>query len=207
WIDYQMPQLYWTLENKVAPSMHLAHWWSDNSSGRHVDGGPEVDRTMQNADIPPSKEASQLRHKVNITRDNENLQGSCFWPGYYVVDNHGGIADSLAADLHAFPALVPEYPWISGEIPAAPENVAVRGNLLKWNSADAHGSVNDAVRFVVYCFDENDEIDLGDPSAILTVTVAREMKIPEDIPRNSIFVVTALNRVNAESEPAGFVIY
>ncbi|MDE7125942.1 MAG: family 10 glycosylhydrolase, partial [Muribaculaceae bacterium] len=47
WIDYQMPQLYWTLENKVAPSMHLAQWWSDNSYGRHVYVGQDVDRTMQ----------------------------------------------------------------------------------------------------------------------------------------------------------------
>lgn len=207
WIDYQMPQLYWTLENKVAPSLHLAEWWSRNGFDRHVYIGQDVDRTMQTRDLPPSREASQLRHKIMITRENDRLQGNCFWPGYYVTANHGGIADSLAADLHAFSALVPEYPWLSSEIPAAPKRLSINGRLLKWQTPKVSARINDPVRFVVYCFEENDEIDLGDPSAIMAVTPAGEYEIPADIPSGSIFIVTALNRVNNESDPSEFITY
>ncbi len=207
WIDYQMPQLYWTLENKVAPSMHLAQWWSENAFGRHIYIGQDVDRTMQNPDIPPYADQSQLRHKIEITRENDNIQGSCFWPGYYVTENHGGIADSLAADLHAFAALVPDYPWLGGQTPRAPRGLSVNGRLLSWDSSPVRMSVDDVTRYVVYCFEENDEIDLGDPSAIMCVTPACQYSIPEDIPRGSIFIVTALNRVNAESGPSEFITY
>lgn len=208
WIDYQMPQLYWTLENKVAPSLHLAEWWADNACGRHVYIGQDVVRTMDNPDLAPSTDLSQLNHKVRITRENPSLQGSCFWPAGEITANHGGIADSLAADVHAFMALVPAYPWIDDACPHAPRNVAVKGHTLQWESHAPKGHTNDATRFVVYCFDENDEIDLGDPSAIIAVTPESSYKIPEEIPRGSIFVVTALNRVNNESEPGQpFVTY
>ena len=35
WVDYMLPQLYWTLEKKVASSEKLAYWWNDNANGRH----------------------------------------------------------------------------------------------------------------------------------------------------------------------------
>jgi len=207
WIDYQMPQLYWTLENKIAPSMHLAQWWSENAFGRHIYIGQDVERTMNTPDLPPSTEKSQLRHKIQITRDNEALQGSCFWPGYYITDNCGGIADSLASDIHAFTAIVPEYPWISTDVPETPAEVCITGRVLKWKASEPEGKINDPVRFIVYCFEENDEIDPGDPSAILCVTPEHQFEIPSDIPPKSIFIVTALNRVNTESDLSEFITY
>ena len=118
WVDYLMPQLYWDLEHKAASYLTLVDWWNRNAGGRHLYVGQDVDRTMKFADIGYSTEKSQLRHKINLTRNADNIQGNCWWPGYLITKNTAGVADSLKIDFQATISLVPEYPWISSKRPA-----------------------------------------------------------------------------------------
>ena len=61
--------------------------------------------------------------------------------------------------------------------------------------------MNDAVRFVVYRFDTDKKVNLDDASAIVAVTNSRELKIATP----GVYIVTALNRVNIESESSAKV--
>ena len=90
WVDYLMPQLYWDLEHKAASYLTLVDWWNRNAGGRHLYVGQDVDRTMKFADIGYSTEKSQLRHKINLTRNADNIQGNCWWPGYLITKNTAG---------------------------------------------------------------------------------------------------------------------
>ncbi len=195
WIDYLLPQLYWELEHKRASYLTLVDWWNKNAEGRHMYIGQDVAVTMQKPDNV-SDEPTQLRHKVNLTRAAENIDGNCWWPGYSVTSNVGGIADSLARDLQSTIALVPEYPWISKEKPAAPV-VKLSGRTLSWQAPAAAGTASDAVKYVVYRFDSEREIDLDASDAIQSLqwTTSYTATSP------GVYVVTALSRVNTESEP------
>lgn len=198
WIDYNLPQLYWELEHKKASSLSLVKWWNDNANGRHVYIGQDVKKTMDLPDLAPSKEKSQLRTKVRLSRELPNVQGNCWWPGYLVTANQGGIADSLSRDLQSTHALVPEYPWISAERPSAVKARFHKG-VISWKAPKASGKVNDVVRFAVYRFPvgtKKPEID--DSSVIVAVTPATSYKADKP----GVYVVTALNRVNNESEPS-----
>ncbi|MDE6306326.1 MAG: family 10 glycosylhydrolase, partial [Muribaculaceae bacterium] len=119
WIDYQLPQLYWELEHKAASTLTLVNWWNDHAYDRHIYIGQDVERTMKAADISGSADRNQLNHKVRLSRELPNVQGNCWWPGYSVTANVGGVADSLSSRLQSTPALVPSYPWISSRIPDA----------------------------------------------------------------------------------------
>ena len=59
-------------------------------------------------------------------------------------------------------------------------------------------SPDDAVKFVVYRFEPGDEIDLENSEAIEGVTWRNEFTAEDP----GIYVVTALSRVNQESEPS-----
>ena len=197
WIDYNLPQLYWELEHKRASTLELADWWNRNACGRHMYYGQDVNNIMKHPDLAPSAEKTQLRHKVELSRQLPNVQGNCWWPAYSVTANVGGVADSLANDLQSTIALVPEYPWISTEKPAAVTGVTAQGKTLSWKSLKPRGKVNDQVRFVVYRFDAKAKPDFNDASAIVAVTPGHEYQAKKP----GVYYVTALNRVNAESEP------
>lgn len=198
WIDYLLPQLYWELNHKSASYLVLVDWWNRNAEGRNLYIGQDVGVTMKKPDLPPSTDPTQLRHKVNLTRAGENIGGNCWWPGYSVTANTGGIADSLARDLQSTVALVPTYPWISDRTPAAPSSVKADGRRITWTAPAPAGTPDDAVKFVVYRFDSPEAIDLEAADAIEAVTWSPEFTA--DGP--GVYVVTSLSRVNQESEPA-----
>ena len=198
WIDYLMPQLYWDLEHKLASYLTLVEWWNNNACGRHLFVGQDVAVTMKKPDIGDSNENSQLRHKINLTREAENIQGNCWWPGYSITDNTGGVADSLTIDLQATVAVPPAYSWISQKRPASVKGLSHKDGKLTWDAPHIKKSPDDAVKFVVYRFEPGDEIDLENSEAIEGVTWRNEFTAEDP----GIYVVTALSRVNQESEPS-----
>lgn len=201
WVDYLIPQLYWTLENAIASSEILAKWWGDNVKRRHVYIGQDVKTTMGSPDLSPSKDKSQLRTKIQITRDNPSLQGSCWWPGYSLTENLGGVADSLSSSLQSHIALVPPYPWISDIAPSAPSNVKIDGRKLKWVRPKKKGVPEDAVRYVVYGCAAEKKINIDSPECILAVTDSDNYPI-DQFPRGYKFAVSSLSRTNIESAPS-----
>lgn len=202
WVDYLLPQLYWDLEHKAASYITLVDWWNRNSNGRHLYVGQDVERTMKFADIGESTEATQLRHKINLTRAAKSINGNCWWPGYLVTQNKSGIADSLKIDFQSTLALVPEYPWISTKRPAKVSGFKRDGSVLKWMAPKPKGSADDVVKFVVYRFEPEEEIDLENTEAIEAVTWKHEFNFSDP----GVYIVTALSRVNQESAPSRTIV-
>lgn len=205
WIDYLLPQLYWELEHKRASTLELANWWNNYTNGRHMYYGQDVDNIMKHPDIAPGTDKTQLRHKVQLSRDLANVQGNCWWPGYSVTKNVGGVADSLANGLQSTIALVPAYPWISAEKPAPVSLAPVKEDgLLKWTSPAKEGKVTDVVRFVIYRF------PLGQTNLNLDDAQYIEAVVPGNTYRATkpgIYMVTALNRANNESKPGNATLF
>lgn len=209
WIDYLVPQLYWTLDLKAAPSRHLAKWWNDNANGVDVYIGQDVQRTMTNKD-PGNNDTNELDTKVKLSRELPNVKGNVWWHCYWVTGNLNGVADSLALKYQSTIALPPVY----GDTKLKPEKVK---NLrlekennrlfLKWDKPNVskHQSANDPVRFVVYQFFPDEQIDTEDPETIIAVTPYSSVLV-EDVSdgpaaRGSTFIVTAVDRMNRESDP------
>ena len=153
---------------------------------------------MNKCDLTPSTESTQLRTKIDMTRDAANIQGSCWWPGYSVTKNYGGIADSLSVIHHNYPALPPSYPWISTSMPESPYELSVIKGALSWKAPELTGEIDDCVRFVVYRFDSDKSFDLEDASKIVAITPEKTIQIKKP----GYYVVTALNRINNESFPS-----
>ncbi|MDE6121440.1 MAG: family 10 glycosylhydrolase, partial [Muribaculaceae bacterium] len=195
WIDYLLPQLYWEMNHKAASYKVLVDWWN-NSAGRnrHLYIGQDVERTMKR---------SELDIKVELTRKNPNINGNCWWPGYSVCRNFGGVADSLATGPQASVALVPSYSWLRSGTPEAVSCVRIaEGNKIEWLAPEVRGKTEDVVRFVVYRFSGTDNIDTNDAGAIVAVTPECNYTPTKD----GVYVITALDRVNNESEASDPVV-
>lgn len=213
WIDYLAPQLYWTLDLKVAPTRKLAYWWNDNVDPKcHLYIGYDVQRTMNNA---IGNKPNELSTKVDLSRSLPNVKGNIWWHGYWVTGNYKGALDELASTHQAFLSLAPAY----GDTNITPTKVtnvhagSIDGhNVITWDyPEDYAGAVSpasteeqeatDPVKFVVYEFFEGEEIDLSDPRAIIAVTPLNAVRI-DSAEKGTVFIVTSIDRMNRESEPS-----
>ena len=209
WIDYLAPQLYWPLDQKTAPSRHLAQWWNDNANGVDVYIGQDVQRTMTNAD-PGNNDSNELDTKVKLSRKLPNVKGNIWWHGYWVTDNLNGVADSLALKYQSTIALPPQY-GDRKEKPVKIKNLRlVKDNgkmFLTWDKFTPQEQLHptDPVKYVVYQFFPGEPTDIEDPETIIALTPFHTVLV-EDISDGpsaecSTFVVTAVDRMNRESEP------
>ncbi len=194
WVDYLLPQLYWELDHKAASFLTLVDWWNKNAgNNRHLYVGQDVKRTI---------DKSELKHKVLLTRDAKNIQGNCWWPGYELTRNTGGVADSLSSQYQHYPALVPQYPWKYQGTPHAVDGLRVNKKRISWTKPQPIGKASDVVRFAVYRFDSIDDIDISRGDALVDITGTADFTAT--VP--GCYVVTAIDRVNNESEASNPVI-
>lgn len=199
WVDYTLPQLYWELEHPRASTLVLADWWNNVGLNHHLYIGQDVSNIMKHADLEPSTNPTQLDHKIRISREAENVQGNCWWPGYTITANFNGVADSLSTNQQSTIALVPEYPWIEsvepGMIDTYPQ-MEGETTVLKWDAPAQKGNINDVVRYVVYKFDDIFSIDYDKADNILMITPETSLVLTEP----GVYAVTGLNRVNKEGK-------
>ena len=189
WIDYLLPQLYWELDHKSASYRVLVEWWNENAGkSRHLYIGQDVERTMKK---------EELAEKMKPVRALNNISGNCWWPGYSLTKNSGGIADSLCVNYQKTIALPPACSWLGTTQPAAPGNIGVENDkTIVWTADMPKGKTDDAVRFAVYRFDSPEEIDINRAENIVAVTPNLFYKPTQ----SGTYVVTAIDRVNNESE-------
>ena len=209
WIDYLAPQLYWTLDMKAAPSRHLAQWWNDNANGVDIYIGQDVQRTMTNAD-PDNNDSNELDTKVKLSRKLPNVKGNVWWHGYWVTDNLNGVADSLALKYQSTIALPPEY-GDKNRKPAKVNNLKLVNNngqiFLTWDKSPQGSSekASDQVRFVVYQYFPDEHVDIEDAESIIALTPFNAVLVEDSsagpTAEGSTFIVTALDRMNRESDP------
>lgn len=195
WVDYLLPQLYWELGHKSASYLTLVDWWNKNAGQkRHIYVGQDVKRTI---------DKSELCNKVSLTRRACNIRGNCWWPGYELTRNTGGVADSLAVQYQHYPALVPQYPWIFDGKPHTVEGLKLgQKRVISWSAPKPCGKAADVVRYAIYRFDNLDDIDIERHDALVDIVGTNEFTAPQP----GCYVVTAIDRVNNESEPSAPVV-
>jgi uncharacterized lipoprotein YddW (UPF0748 family) len=196
WIDYIMPQVYWEIGHPAADYANLVNWWNNNSEGRHLYIGQSVDRTMK---------AGQLTLKMKYERTLPNISGNCFWPANEILWNNGGVSDSLKANYHRHPALIPPYRHKSRRSPGKVKDLAAElfpdGVMISWEANLESQNPAHANYFIVYAFPENGKTDLNNPTNILSITNKKSYLLPYNkLKGNLRIIVTAVNRYHNEGK-------
>ncbi len=209
WVDYLVPQLYWTLDMKAAPSRKLAKWWNDNvPQGVDLYTGWDVQRTMSNAD-PGAGDKNELATKVRLSRELPNVKGNVWWHGYWVTDNLKGVADSLANRHQRTLALPPS--WGDKNIrPDAPHGLTYETKdglaIISWDPPvkGEHHSEKDVIRYAVYEFFPGETPDIENTEALISISPVNALAVGEadGSLKGNTYLVTALDRMNRESAPA-----
>ena len=182
----------------------LVKWWAKNTENRPLFIGQSVMNTVQHAD-PDNSSINQLPRKMALQRAYQTIGGSCQWPASAVIENAGKYRDALVQEYHKYPALVPVFDFMDNKAPDKVRKVkkvwTADGYLLFWTAPKAEDEMDKAVQYVVYRFDNKEDVDLEDPSHIVAVTRNNFYKMPYENGKTKYrYVVTALDRLHNESK-------
>lgn len=201
WIDYLMPQLYWEHNHKAAPFSVLQPWWYEHCYKRHVYYGLGLYR-MTTAKAGPWSTPAELLWQLRDIRGKCPNSGYSFYSATCFNKVKPALLDSLKNSYNKLPALVPAMTWLDSVEPQAPI-LRIKGADLQW---DTENPDNEPLRFVVYRFSAKEPIDLERTDRI--VAIQNENNYRDQDARkhkNSVYVVTALDRTWNESKPSNTV--
>ncbi len=118
WLDYCAPQLYWAVGAKEQSFPALLKWWTgQNPLGRHLWPG------LNDAKVgggPAGWPASEIVNQIRLTRRQPGAGGVIHWSMSSLMTARGGLAEALAREVYAQPALVPASPWRGNAAPGRP---------------------------------------------------------------------------------------
>ena len=158
---------------------------------------------MKAADLDrPSR--NQLTRKMELERSLPYVHGNCWWPGYEVWRDNGGIIDSLFYNYQKYPALIPAYTHQHNRQPKEVKDLTVewgtKGCKLSWRVDGDRRDPENAQYFVVYRFPKSGKVKLSDPSKIVAITRETSYLLPyKGGDKNYRYVVTAVDRFHNES--------
>ena len=166
YIDYMLPQLYWSIDHKTASYSKLLKWWADNSSNANVYIGNGSYKIKSDSDkkwfIP-----SEIPNQIDLTRTYPNIQGNAYFSAKSFVNNNKDVTTFLENNQYKYPAIplpVPSNIKTGNERPLI-YSFYTEGNSYQFSFKKTQ---SEQIRYiVVYSTDNNMRLDSTDPSQIV----------------------------------------
>lgn len=203
WVDYCVPQIYWQIGHPTADYKELVKWWNNYAGNRPLYIGEDIERTVKYAD-PKNPLSHQQPAKWLLKDQAKNVKGTVLWYAKMAVDNPGNYGLKLRYDYWHTPALQPLMPFIDNKAPRKPKKIKIthidNEYYISWKAPKGKEWKDKANKYVIYCFDKNETINLEDPSHILAITYNTTYKLPtlKGNPKK-VIIITALDRMENES--------
>lgn len=205
WLDYVVPQLYWSIGYGPADYRELAGWWSRLAARTKVQlyTGQAAYRVGQ----AQFKDPAELSRHVRLDHGHKEIRGQVYFSAKSVTGNARGFADRLRADHYGRPALIPELPRRRGKAPlpvsavrAEPAEGKARGVRLSWKGSSA-------AAYAIYRLDGRAAPCAPVDGRQLLATrpgggKAEFTDATAQAGRTYTYVVTALDRLHAQSRPS-----
>lgn len=201
WIDYVTPQIYWHIGFEPAEYKTLVRWWSKNTYGKHLYIGQAAYRMGGKGWEDPK----EIINQVNFNRTFPQVNGSMYFSAKSFMKNNDSINSKMKA-IYPTKALVPSMPWIDKKPPAAPileEVSGTQGDGIKLEWKDGLSGENRY--YVVYRFNEDEEVDVNDPNNIIATVqhkhYSRQSWLDTDVEKRTryTYVITTVDRLHNES--------
>ncbi|WP_169719256.1 glycoside hydrolase family 10 protein [Algoriphagus mannitolivorans] len=108
WVDYMLPQLYWSMEHRLASYRKLADWWSNNTYNTNVYIGNGPYKIREDSD-EAWKNPGELNTQVNYTRTLPQIHGNAYFSAKSMYLKNRDIASMLKNELYNKPTLPPSF--------------------------------------------------------------------------------------------------
>lgn len=148
WVDYFVPQLYWSIGSEEQSFPVLLKWWSQqNTKSRHLLPGLDITKTVTltpepNVDKNRKRWPDQeILNQIRLCRKQSGVDGHVYWNMKSLMRNQS-LDAALETQLYTQPALIPASPWLGDNRPAKPPvkvaEVTATRLRLTWAAGDAN---------------------------------------------------------------------
>lgn len=166
WIDYIVPQLYWSLDHPKASYSKLLKWWSENSKNTAIYIGNGTYKINTDSDKKWNN-PYEIPNQIDITRTYKNVQGNAFFSAKWFVNKNQNVAQLLMDNQYKYPALPYAVP--------NSKQIVIDSPLINRVEKDDISScfhinypLNSKVRYImVYQAKRASKIDVNNPSQII----------------------------------------
>ncbi|UZR95881.1 glycoside hydrolase family 10 protein [Chondrinema litorale] len=209
WIDYVIPQIYFSTEHKHANYRTLVRWWNRNTFNRHLYIGQAAYKIYWDRDKTwYSKQ--EMPKQLSYNRSLNQVKGSVFFRANSFMRNRGNFRDSLETNWYKYPSITPPMPWKDDVPPRKPDNFKVtlqnNGMQLSWEKPAPAQDNDNAIRYILYKLPIDSHPDvIENPQNILAILDGEHFTFT-DTAANSYetheYLITSLDKLNNESAPA-----
>lgn len=168
WIDYILPQLYWSIDHKTASYSKLMKWWSQNTpSNTALYIGNSTYKIKSDSDKKWNN-IYEIPNQIDLTRSYPNVQGNGFYSAKWFVDKNQDVVKLLSENQFKYPALPLPVPNLKKNISETLEISSINKDKdTFYISFQPLKQLAKARYIVVYSAQDSSKINIADPSQIL----------------------------------------
>ena len=173
WIDYIMPQLYWSMNNPRASYSKLVKWWSENSNNTALYIGHASYKIRGDADKSWNY-LTEIPTQIDYARSFKKVGGSAYFSAKWFTDKNFDIVRLLEENQYKYPALTTAVPNLKHVIIDTPVITEFAQDSLKYRFT-IKDPLNTKVRYMVlYGADHISKIDINDARQIIDKVIVRQ---------------------------------
>ncbi|SMD45938.1 Uncharacterized lipoprotein YddW, UPF0748 family [Aquiflexum balticum DSM 16537] len=107
WIDYLIPQLYWSMDYNLASHRELINWWSKNSNNTKIYIGNGPYKIRNNADKAWDN-PMEIPNQIGLSKITPNISGNAYFSAKSLYLQNRDVADLLYKNHYQQAVLTPD---------------------------------------------------------------------------------------------------
>jgi uncharacterized lipoprotein YddW (UPF0748 family) len=207
WVDYLLPQLYWSMDHKTASYTKLLKWWAENSKNVAIymgNGSYKINTDSDKKWFNPN----EIPNQIDITRSYPNVNGNAFFSAKSFINRNKAVTDLLLQNQYKYPALAYVVPNSKKDLLVVPRVSQIK-EVENYSSFSIPYPENCLIRYlVVYRGDNYEKLNTEDASQILDKVAFDEDKntITITLPKNTLeknfaYAISFIDYFGNESKP------
>jgi len=117
WLDYLVPQVYWSMDLPVASHRKITDWWAQNSTNSNLYIGNGPYKIRNNSDKAWDSK-NELPEQLRFARNTRAVKGNVFFSAKSLMDDNADVVKKLRRKYYRREALPPASPWMQGQATA-----------------------------------------------------------------------------------------
>ncbi len=208
WIDYLIPQLYWSMDYNLASYRELISWWSRNSHNTKIYIGNGPYKIRNNADKAWDN-PMEIPNQITLTRATPQLSGNAFFSAKSLYQKNRDVSNIIANDHYFQPAFTPAFDAENHIPKETVTNLAVMENGY---SLEFEENIRSEYRYLVIYTGTSlkDIINKTDPEGFKKIPLSHIQNDQFQLPENSLqkyIAVSFLDYYGRESKATVFEIH
>ena len=199
WLDYLIPQVYWSMELPVASHRKIVDWWSNNSKNTNLYIGNGPYKIRNNSDKAWDKKR-ELPNQIGYAREKEIVQGNAFFSAKSLMQSNTDVLKYLKRKYYKNPALPPvsnlAFQDHQNSIELKSISTSLNSTILKFKNIASNRYA------MLYPVRKNESYPIKKLIAKLTIQNNEEVILPEEIIKNKKqLALTFIDFYGRESQP------